>query len=62
MESVLEKWGKYLAPMVPSQLAFTSSKLTIETLEQSMKYVHTFTSCSSVSIINFEQVNADWVT
>ena len=33
----------------PSQPAFTCSKLTIETLE-----------CSSVSLVNFEHVNAGW--
>ena len=53
-----------------SQPAITCSKLTIETLKQEqVKSRHQnksllltyFTSCSSVSIINFEQVNADWV-
>ena len=35
-----------------SQPAITCSKLTIETLEQGVKYVQ--------SIVNFEQVNAGW--
>ena len=39
-----------------SQSAFTCSKLTIETLEQ----VVYFLPCSSVSNVNFEQVNANW--
>ena len=39
-----------------SQPAITCSKLTIESLEQGVKYV----PCSSVSIVNFEQVNAGW--
>ena len=41
-----------------SQSAVTCSKLTLETLEHGVKY---FTPCSSVFIVNFEQVNADWV-
>ena len=50
-----------------TQWAFTCSKLTMETLEQGVKYVYLltlniyFTPCSSVSIVNFEQVLADWV-
>ena len=40
-----------------AQPAIACSKLTIETLEQGVKYVQT---CSSVSIVNFEQVNAGW--
>ena len=40
-----------------AQGAFTCSKLTIETLEQGNTY---FTPCSSVSIVDFEQVNAHW--
>ena len=45
-----------------TQLAITCSKLTIETLEEGVKYVQRyFTPCSSVSIVNFEQVNAGWV-
>ena len=36
------------------QPVFTCSKLTIETLEQGVKYVQ------SVSIVNFDQVNAGW--
>ena len=42
---------------VLSQPAITCSKLTIETLEQGVKFVQ---SCCSVSIVNFEQVNAGW--
>ena len=46
-----------------------TSKLTIETLEQGVKYVKvnnkdirtTPTPCYSVSIVNFEQVTAGWV-
>ena len=41
-----------------SQREFTCSKLTIETLEQGVKYVQ---SVSSVSIVNLEHVIADWV-
>ena len=41
-----------------SQLASTCSKLAIETLEEGVK--QHFTICSSVSIVNFEQVNAGW--
>ena len=59
-----------------SQPGITSSKLTIETLEQGVKYVQNYWRCSgafivnfehiphfvsSVSIINFEQVDASWV-
>ena len=45
------------------QSAITCSKLTVETLDQGAKYVKlttSFTSCSSVSIVNFEQVNSGW--
>ena len=42
---------------VLSQPAITCSKLRIETLEQGVKFVQ---SCCSVSIVNFEQVNAGW--
>ena len=42
-------WETFYHP--GAQPAFTCSKLTIETLEQGVKY------CSSVSIVNFEQVN-----
>ena len=45
-----------------SQSAITCSKLPIETLEQGVKYLWTyFTRCSSVCIVNFEQVNTCWV-
>ena len=55
-----------------SQPAITCSKLTIETLEQGVKYtngvvlvsllltLNIFHTFSSVSIVNFEQVNAGW--
>ena len=49
------------------QTAITCSKLTIETLEQGVKYFvfvaifEHFRPCSSVSIFNLEQVNAGWV-
>ena len=49
------------------QPAITCSEWTIETLEQSVKYVHYcelwtyFIPCTSVSIVDFEQVNAGWV-
>ena len=42
--------------MAQTQSAITCSKLTIETLEQGVKYVH-----ASVSIVNFEQANSYWV-
>ena len=45
-----------------TQPAITCSKLTLETLEQGVKYVNNkdtrTTPCSSVSSVNFEQVNA----
>ena len=40
-----------------SQPTITCSKATIETLEQDIY----FTPWSSVSIVNFEQINASWV-
>ena len=47
-----------------TQLTITCSKLTIETLEQGVKYVQVENkntrTCSSVSIVNIEQVNAGW--
>ena len=39
--------------------AIPCSKLTIETLEQNITTY--FTPCASVSLINFEQVNAYWL-
>ena len=47
------------------QPAIKWSKLKIETLEQGVKYVQSqlwtyFILCFSVSIVNFEQVNAGW--
>ena len=48
-----------------SQPAITCSKLTIETLEQRCEICSKLTIinlCSSVSIVNFEHVNAGWVT
>ena len=51
---------------VHSQPPFTCPKLTIETLDQGVKYVQSqlwtyFTPCSTVSIVNFEHVIAGWV-
>ena len=54
--------------LVKTQSAITCSKLIIETLEQGVKYVQKLakktaerrTPCSSVSIVNFERVNAYW--
>ena len=43
--------------MYGSQPAIACSKLTIETLEQGVKHL---TPCSSVSVVNFEQLNASW--
>ena len=46
-----------------TQPAFTCSKLTIETLEQRfiiVNFEHISHLCSSVSIVNFEQVIAGW--
>ena len=51
----VEIW--YLFYIHTSQPAITCSKLTIETIEQGVKY-----TCSSVSIVNFEQVNAGSVS
>ena len=39
------------------QPAFICSKSTIETLEQGVKYVHSY---PSVSIVNFEHIIANW--
>ena len=51
-----------------SQPAFTRSKFRTETLKQDVKYgvftvnfEHISKPCSSVSIVNFKQVNVDWV-
>ena len=46
--------GKNRPEFLTRQQAITCSKLTIETLEQGAKLL------SSVSIVNFEQVNAGW--
>ena len=53
-----------------SQSAITCSKLIIETLEQrceiyseltiNVNSAHISQLCSSVSVVNFEQVNAGW--
>ena len=52
-----------------TQPAITCSKLTIKTAERChqlrsgvfiVNFEHIFTPCSSVSIVNFEQVNAGW--
>ena len=41
-----------------TQLTFTCSKSTIETIEKGVKYVQTyFTPFSTVCIVDFEQVN-----
>ena len=53
---ILITYLNFAAPS--SQLAITCSKLTIETLEQDCDMSHL---CSSVSIVNFEQINASWV-
>ena len=59
----------------PSQPTITCSKLTTEILEQGAKYVlkawrrsgvflltlNIFQHCSSISIVNFEEVNTGWV-
>ena len=46
-----------------TQLVFSYSNLTIETLEQGVKYVNYVKYvCSSVSIVNFEHATADWIT
>ena len=47
-----------------SQPVFTCLKLLIETLEQGVKYVQSwtyFTPCSSVSTVNIEHVIAGWI-
>ena len=54
-----------LVSEIVAQPEITCSKLTIETLEQGVKYVWNmfktyFTLCSSISIVKFQQVNADW--
>ena len=36
---------------------FQASKLTIETQEQGVKYVQSYTPCSSISSVNLQQVN-----
>ena len=53
-----------------AKLTIESLKLTIEILEKGVKYIHisiifinfniSLISCSSVPIVNFEQVNAGW--
>ena len=55
------KLSKYvtLSPLT-SQPEFKCSKLTTEELEQAVNFWAYFTPCSSVSIFNFEQVNAGW--
>ena len=51
-------WGSEYA-YVP-QPAIACSKLTIETLELGASFEHILTPCSSPSVVNFEQVYADW--
>ena len=43
-----------------TQPAITFSKLIIKTLEERVNFEDILTPSSSVSIINFEQVNVDW--
>ena len=46
-----------------TQLTFTCSKLTIETLEKGVfivNFEHIFTPFSSVSVVDIEQVNVSW--
>ena len=48
-----------------TQPTFTSSKSTIETLEKGVKYVQKLTIKTPelrVSIVNFDKVNASWVS
>ena len=53
---------QFLFWILTPQPAFTFSKLIIETLEQSVKYIETyFTPCCSVSIVNFKKVNVSWL-
>ena len=40
-----------------SQPAFTCSKLTVETLEQGVKYVQKCEICSGIFIVNFEHIS-----
>ena len=51
------EWG-WFVDVEETQPVITCSKLTIETLEQGVKYVQS----SSISIVNFEPVNAGWKT
>ena len=59
---------------VPAQSTFTCSKLTIEVLEQDVKYVQSyqkrhqndangnhFRPCCNVSVVNFKHVIVSWV-
>ena len=48
-----KSWFIAKSAVDPSQSVFTCSKLTIETLEQGVKYVQ---------IVNFEHVNSDWIS
>ena len=46
-----------------TQLTFTCSKLTIETLKKAVfivNFEHIFTPFSSVSVVDIEQVNVSW--
>ena len=56
---ILKKFKEFYESKIlkRTQSAFTCSKLTIEALERGVTY---FTSCSSISIFNFEQVITDW--
>ena len=47
-----------------TQSTFTCSKLTMKTPERCLALLlalNIFTPCSSVSMVNYEHVNADWV-
>ena len=52
--------SSYRTPVTFPQSAITCSKLTTETVEQDV-ICSKLTPCSSVYIVNFEKVNADWV-
>ena len=61
-EQVNVGWANKI--IVTTQLIFTCSKSTIETLEKRMKYCKLwtyFTTFSCVSIVDFEHVNVSWV-
>ena len=52
---------KYFTPQtVPYPEIFWEYQFQLETLEQDPQRTN-FTPCSSVSIVKFEHVNADWI-